>query len=103
MTWSVLQLGSEGAVNTRAPRLGVVGVLSIDYLMDGRTGYPRKTARVVALAGPANGQDLLCPLLDPEILRLDRNGMFLRGKQPSQTGGGEKVQVWRCQHLQADC
>lgn len=103
MTWSVLQLGSEGAVNTRAPRLGVVGVLSIDYLMDGRTGYPRKTARVVALAGPAIEQDLLCPLLDPEILRLDRNGMFLRGKQPSQTGGGEKVQVWRCQHLQADC
>lgn len=105
MTWSILQLGSKGVfITPPPPRLGVVGALIIDYVVDERTGYPRKTARVVAIGGPAAGQDLLCPLLEPEIVRLDRNGMFLKGQQPStSTTTGEEVQVWRCQHLQADC
>lgn len=103
MTWSVRQLGSRGSIDAlKVPQLGVVGVLTIDYFIDQRTGYPRKTARVVAVVGPATGQDLLCPLFEPEILRLDRDGMFLKGRQPSTIGSGEDVQIWRCQQLHVD-
>lgn len=97
MNWSVQQLGAEGLLGpSRVPEMGIVGNLTIDYVADAGTGYPRKMARLTAGHGQQAGRPLLCPLLDPVVVRLDSGGLLLHGRQQRAGGLQEQPQVWRC-------
>jgi hypothetical protein len=68
----------------------------------------KRWSRRAQLLGEPYGQarpDLLLPLFDPQLMRVDATGLYLMGTEietPDRQGAGDRltyfehVQVWRC-------
>lgn len=102
MRISVTVLRDQGRIlkNDQLPN-PVVGNLTIeDWPPMRKKGRWSRRADLRSTTGASLEHDLLTPIFDPQIMRVDETGMYLQGVQRYSENGGETmrefVQVWRC-------